>query len=81
MRKKVGILAYKLNIDKIVVDLLYLLEQCDHGLSEVGAKGEIGELKLVGVAVFLLLLPHQLGLKRLQAALILRALQDLKAEY
>lgn len=44
MRKKVGILTYKLNIDEIVVNVLYFLEQRHHSLPEVGAKGEIGEL-------------------------------------
>jgi hypothetical protein len=64
----------KLDIGEIEFDLVYFAKDGGDGISEVVGEGEIGEVKLGGVGVLLILLLQQLRLQPIELSFVALAL-------
>jgi hypothetical protein len=74
LREEFGLVADELYVSESEGDLVDLPEESGDGFAEVVGEGEIGEVKLGGVGVALILLLEQLCLQPVQLPLLPLAL-------
>lgn len=70
MGEELGLVADELDVGEAELYLLDLAQQGRDGFSEVVGEGEVGEVKLGGVGVALILMFQQLGLEPVQLLLL-----------